>query len=654
MTAAAVTLLTNPAWLAADVLAKALDPPPPVDLNAWAAANVVFGQESPLPGPYDPGRFPFFRRILEVLGPEHPSRVVVLLKSAQLGGTVLAQIFVGGSLDLDPSPFLYVVPTEPNAQRWAKTKWRPFVRGCASLRRLFPAGTSRDASNSTLYQERRDGRGFLQISGANSEASLSMVSMPRQVQDDLAKWEMNNAGDPETQADSRSKAFECAKIFKISTPLVADNCRITRAFKRSTQEHFHVPCPHCGHRHPLEWDNMLANLDEQHPERAHFTCPACGGVIEERHRPQMLAGGCWVAHNPGAAIVGFYLWAAYSPLERWAAIAEAWLAAKGDPAKEQVFLNDMVGRAYEAAGESPPWESLRDRAEAALRRRGVVPRGGLLLCLGLDCQDDRVEWQLVAFGRELRRYVVDYGVVDGSITDEATHKALDALLARTWRDFQGQPRGIDAAAIDGNAWTEAVFDWVKGKPQSQVIMVRGVRGDHAPVIKQVKREVGRDGRLLRYRKRFFNVGVSAMKSALYKQLKKADPLERGYCDFPSGLGDEYFIQLCAERRLPVKRKDGSTEYRWVLPANVRNEALDTMLYAEAAATRAGWRANTDQRWDELEAEREAPPPPAQLDLEDALTAPVARPQPLVDRPAEAVAPAAPFTPKLVTPADPYL
>jgi hypothetical protein len=30
--------------------------------------------------------------------------------------------------------------------------------------------------------------------------------MPRQVQDDLAKWELNAAGDPEQQADSRSAA----------------------------------------------------------------------------------------------------------------------------------------------------------------------------------------------------------------------------------------------------------------------------------------------------------------------------------------------------------------------------------------------------------------------------------------------------------------
>jgi hypothetical protein len=53
--------------------------------------------------------------------------------------------------------------------------------------------------------------GALLISGANSEASTSMVSIEKQVQDDLAKWE----GD-EGQADSRSASREFAKILKTS------------------------------------------------------------------------------------------------------------------------------------------------------------------------------------------------------------------------------------------------------------------------------------------------------------------------------------------------------------------------------------------------------------------------------------------------------
>lgn len=608
--------LANPARVAWSAIAEIIAPPPPLDLNRWAVENVRFGSESPFPGPYNPDVFPFFHRILEVLGPEHPARIVGLIKSAQLGGTVLAQIFLGGSLDIDPSGFLYIHPTENNATRWAKTKWRPMLRQTAALGALFAEAKSRDSSNSTLFQERRDGRGWVQMGGANSEASLSMISAKKQVQDDLAKWELNSAGDPETQADSRSKAFAWAKIFKIGTPLIEVSCRITKVFKQSTQEHYHVPCPHCDHYHPLEWENLQAFIEAHPTDNPCFTCPACGGVIEQHHRAEMNRRGQWVVHNPGAATIGFYLWAAYSPLESWASIRDAWLAAKGIPAKEQAFLNDTIGRAYQAAGESPPWEAIRDRAAASDRRLGVIPAGHPILTLGIDVQGDRVEWHCQAFGRDFRRATVEYGVIEGHISDTEARRKLDELVKRTWPDVFGNRRAVDMTAIDGNAYTDDVYDWAKRHPAGKVMMVRGAKSDLAPPLVKVKREKNKEGKSLKYAGRFFNLGVSGMKMSFYKSLQKTDPLARGYCSFPVGLTDDFFQQLCAERRVPVKRKDGFVDYRWDKDPAQRNEVLDTAMYAEGAAIRVGWRTNSDETWDRLEAERDVAPVAGQLDLEE--------------------------------------
>src|SRR5262249_21011118 len=157
------------------------------------------------------------------------------------------------------------------------------------------------------------------ISGANSPASLSQVSMHRQLQDDLSKWEMNTAGDPESQADNRSRADEFAKIFKTSTPLIEPGCRISHNFREGSQEHPYVPCPHCRHMQVLEWENMLAASDLAHPERAHFTCIACARPIEEHHRTEMLAAFEWRAHNWSAARHhrSFWIWSAYSVLQSW-------------------------------------------------------------------------------------------------------------------------------------------------------------------------------------------------------------------------------------------------------------------------------------------------------------------------------------------------
>ena len=171
---------------------------------------------------------------------------------------------------------------------------------------------------------------------------------------------------------------------------------------------FHVP--HCDEMQVLEWDNMLAALDPTKPEKAHFTCIVAAPRFEEHHRPQMLARFEWRAQNPGARREhrSFWIWSAYSYLQSFARIASEWLKARGDPASEKTFINDAVGKAYRAQGEARPWEELRDRANESHYVRGNVPAGALLLMLGMDCQHDRVEWQLVGFGRDYRRYVVDY------------------------------------------------------------------------------------------------------------------------------------------------------------------------------------------------------------------------------------------------------
>ena len=168
----------------------------------------------------------------------------------------------------------------------------------------------------------------------------------------------------------------------------------------------------------LEWDNMLAQLDPEHPEDACFSCIACGAIIEEHHRPQLLAAFEWRAKNPVARREhrSFYIWSAYSCLQSWSRIAQEWLKARGDPGAEQTFICDTVGRAYRAQSETTPWEQLRDRAALSHYDRGTVPQGALLLMLGVDCQGDRVEWQCVGFGKEFKRYVIDYGIIDMSAT----------------------------------------------------------------------------------------------------------------------------------------------------------------------------------------------------------------------------------------------
>ena len=616
-------LVANADRVVWDVIADISTPPPPLDLNRWAEENIVFGAESPWPGPYDPDRMPWNREILKALQPDEACRVVTLRGSAQFGKTTLAMIFTVGSVEVEGGYLLYTHPQEDNAKRWAKTKLRPLFRQSTSLTKAFRPIDD----NALLYIERRDGDGAIVVSGARSESSLSMISVGRQVQDDLAKWEDNNAGDPEEQADSRSASFKFRKILKASTALIEPGCRITRNFKRGTQEHWENPCVHCDEFFEFTWENLLENLDEEHPERAAFSCPHCGGVIEQRHVRPMVLKGRFVARNPGVRDHrSFHLWGRIlNGSETLEDIARKWLAVKGDPKAEQVFFNDWLGLPYEVAGQAPPWEALRDRAEEEGHKRGVVPSGFPLLTIGFDVQtgdsDPRLEWEAVAWGPWWRRAVVDYGVIRGDISDRETYAAVKALYEREWRNEAGNAHPADGMAIDANTATDDVIALVRRFPKSKCLAVRGANSDAAPPMAAVRYERDRRGRAKRIQGRFFTLGVSMMKATLYRQLAKSDPQARGYVALPAGMGDEFFQGLTGERRVKSKKKSptGLERWRWEPLPNVRNEPLDCMNYAEGAARRLGWweRHADEEWWAELIAEREgAPPPQGQLDFED--------------------------------------
>lgn len=616
--------LPDPYSILIAAIAATIKPPPPVDYVEWARQNVVFDNDNQFPGPYNPDLFPFFKKPLRCLQPDHPCREVILRGSAQTGKTITAEVFLGATMDTDPGGFQYVTPTLEMAAIWIKTKWKGFVNSSPALRRIFPREKhSRDVSNSLLFKERADGRGFIRVAGANSPASLTMSTFRRQVHDDLSKWSNNEHGDPENQADKRSQAWgQWAKILKISTPGILGLCKITKNWERSNQQTYHVPCPHCGHRHALEWDNFKKSLHEGMVlSAAHFTCPACDQAILHHHKKGMLdatlAYDAWVSANPESKVEGFYIWCAYSPLVDWAYIADEYFKTLGDPEKEQNFMNDTVGVAYEQKGEAPPWKDLLERSRSSPYERGRIPADALIYTIGIDVQGDRVEWQLVGFGPLLRRWTIDHGVIEGHISETAVEAKLDQLLKRKWRNCCGRDHPADMIAIDANYETNHVKDWAKRHAETRVITIKGAREYTAPPMVLIKDERRNSGKIISRQKRHWMVGVSGMKGAYYKQLAKLDPFEKGYCGFPNDLEDDFFKQICSEKRiLEVNKKTGFSEMRWVKLPNVRNEMLDTAIYAEAAARRLGWQTKSQEDWEILRADRETPPPEQQLDLLD--------------------------------------
>ena len=98
------------------------------------------------------------------------------------------------------------------------------------------------------------------------------------------------------------------------------------------------------------------------------------------------------------------------------------------------------------------------------------------------------------------------------------------------------------------------------------------------------------------------LNVGQLKADFFGFLTIEDPEKRGYCSFAKGLEDEFYRQLCSEKRITTRDRYGVLQSKWVLvEPSRRNEVLDTNNYACAAALRKGWVSMTDSQWDAIEA-----------------------------------------------------
>jgi phage terminase large subunit GpA-like protein len=124
-----VTALANPRRLAHEAMAAAWRPPEPIDYLRFATDHIVFGPGEPRPGPWDRKAFGYFDAILEALGPNDPARIVTLQASAQIGKTILGNVFALGSVVMGRGTSLVVHPGLEGASRWSKMKLVPAMRG---------------------------------------------------------------------------------------------------------------------------------------------------------------------------------------------------------------------------------------------------------------------------------------------------------------------------------------------------------------------------------------------------------------------------------------------------------------------------------------------------------------------------------------------
>lgn len=577
----------------------AIRPDPLLTVSEWADKHRFLSQRaSAEPGAWRTDRTPYLREVMDCLSATSPVEKAVFMKGAQVGGTEAGNNWLGYVIDNCPGPMLMVQPTVEMAKRNSKTRIAPLIEESPSLREKVRDPRSRDSGNSLLAKEFPGG--VVVMAGANSAAGLR--SMPVRFlfldEPDAYPGDVDGEGDPCTLAEARTRTFSRRKVFYVSTPTLAGRSRIEREFLESDMRFFEVPCPLCGSYQQLVWEQM--KWEEGRPETARYQCAHCDEQFEEHHKNKILPRGQWVPQNPEGKWRGYHISSLYSPLGwfSWKECVEAFTQARKTDEAMRVFQNTILGLTYADTGEAPDWELLYGRRENY--PIGQVPDPVVFLTAGVDVQKDRIELEVVGWGRNLESWSIDYAVLHGDTASDEVWEQLSAVVRQDYGRMDGMRLPIRMAAVDTGFRTQEVYRWVKSQSALRVMAVKG-REQQATIISQPSTvEVTIRGKRIRGGIKVWPVGVSVAKSELYGWLRRRLPsnleegLPYGWCHFPQHT-EEYFKQLTAES-LVSRIVRGYQKYQWEKTRD-RNEALDCRVYNRAAAMAIGADRWDDKRWE---------------------------------------------------------
>jgi phage terminase large subunit GpA-like protein len=202
-----------------------------------------------------------------------------------------------------------------------------------------------------------------------------------------------------------------------------------------------------------------------------------------------------------------------------------------------------------------------------------VPEGVSLLTIGADCQDNRVEWEVVGWGDGEESWSIDYQVRFGDLTKADFWKMIARDMKRTYARKDGYIFNPMIACIDsGGHFTDEVYEFSRVHGSTFFIPVKGSSLKGKPIADYPRK-------MNKKRVRLTMVGTDTAKDVIYSRLELQDK-GPGYSHFPQERNTDYFQQLTAEKKI-MRYVKGFPVYDYVLTSGTRNEALDCRVYAFA-------------------------------------------------------------------------
>lgn len=559
---------------------------------------------------------------------------ITVMCCTQLMKTALLENVFGYFAHLDPCPMLLLQPKEDAAEQFSKERITPLVRVTPVLRKIIGVSKQKTSKETLLYKSFPGG--FMALAGAGSPDNLARRPIRVLLADEVDKYPITREGDPITLAEERTATFGLNWLsVRACSPTVEDESRIAASYEDSDQRKASLSCPHCGHRQFPDFFKHVhwPKEGEKHqPHLALIYCESCGAGWSEGERLRALRTIRWhqtkkfeccgSLHSPlndydrawheddETAVDKVWSWSSserhavyravcpdcgkcavdnihagyqasklFSPWQKDkpSDIAMKYLKAKGDPDKELAWWNTQMGLPHRPNyGKKLPIDALLARREVY---DAEVPAGVAVLTAGIDTQNDRLEIEVVGWGKDEESWSIAFDVIEGDLETAEPWLRLDAYLKQIWRRADGRGFTIMAACHDsGGNHTQKVYEFAKERLGRKIWAIKGesaTTGKRSPIWPN-KRPTPKN----RAQFKPIIIGVNSAKDSIRSRLHLTE-IGPGYMHFPVDRDMGYFSQLTAER-LIMKEAAGQRYSVWELPNGKANEALDCRVYAYAA------------------------------------------------------------------------
>lgn len=565
-----------------------LQPPEDLTVSEWAEKHRRLSSEaSAEPGRWRNDRTPY---LIEPMNSFNDPKIrnIVMVAASQVGKSEFINNCIGYVIDQDPGSILFIQPTTLDAKEYSKLRIAPMIRDCPTLKSKVSDAKSRDSGN-TILQKSYPG-GILTLCGSTEAHALASKPIRYVFGDEKDRWKSSagDEGDPWTLAKARQTTFYNAKSIEVSTPTIKGSSAIAASYAKGTQEHWKSCCPHCGEYNEIAWESIRYEYTE-HGEGSektfeitdvYYICPSCGGISSEYAMKKAPAH--WTPDNPAALENGcrsFWLNAFVSVWSSWESIILEFLEARGDPEKLKPVYNTKFGKLWESRGDTQSEDDLLIRREDYTAE---LPDGVLVLTMGVDTQDNRLEYEVVGYGHFGESWGIKRGVIMGRPSDGEVWQAFDDIRDTVFRFSDGVGMKISRVFIDeGGHYTMEVRRECKAREGKNVFCIKGQGGESVPFVTTPKlQKITIDNRYVGncYQ---FPLGVDAGKAEIMHNLSVTTIGSR-YCHFPKNddYGITYFNGLLSEHIVYDREKRKMSWHK--IPGHERNEPLDCRVYSLAA------------------------------------------------------------------------